>query len=451
MSSIELTDENSSLVPDVQGLRPVHEPMRGVFAKEPRVRICVLLIVGLIVLQRLVVPIPGGSLPLALIWFVLLSLKACVTGMLELSVPRLLAFIAAIGGVLASVLLHNFVGIEDSLYSVILLASIYGVGVLSIKKFEQVEFIVVVTIFVRVMTAVAAIAVGMFLAQFVGWHYRDLLADVIPEAFLQEGYVTSYPISVGSNIFRSNGIVFLESSFCSLFLGVAVLCHLAISRRGVSTLLILVAGMATCLAGSGFVVLMIGVAASLYRRRKRPSIKSLTVLCVLALAILISPLGQTFVGRTGEFGREGSSASLRFVQPYDEYPRAIWDAPLLGHGAGSTTGFAEATGNPGLIATPPLKLSYEYGLVVAALFLVFLYGVFQRSPVIGLRSALAAQYFFINSALNQPVLALLSIFFLATMRVAEGSASGLSPQRGSMPALHLPSRVRPRMHQVKLS
>ena len=450
MSYVELTDENHS-ASDGQGSRAVHEPIRRVLVRERRVRLCVLLIVGLIVLQRLVVPIPGGSMPLALAWFVALSLKAYVTGMLELSVPRLLIFIAAIGGVLAAVLLHNFVGIEDSLYSVILLGSIYGVGALSVKKFKHVEFIVVLTVFIRAMTAVAIVAIGMFLAQFVGWHYRDLLADVIPEQFLQQGYVTSYPISAGSNIFRSNGIVFLESSFCSLFLGVAALCHLAINRRRVSTLLILVAGMATCLAGSGFILLIIGVAASLYRSRKRPSIRSLIALGILALAILISPLGHIFVGRAGEFGREGSSASLRFVQPYDEYPRAIWDAPLLGHGAGGTTSFAEATGNPGLIATAPLKLSYEYGLVVAALFLVFLFSVFRRSPVIGLRSALAAQFFFINSALNQPVLALLCIFFLATMRVSQESAFGMFQRGGSMSAIDLPSQVSPKMHEVKLT
>jgi hypothetical protein len=360
------------------------------------------------------------------------------------SISTALAFIAAFGGVVASVLLHGFVGMQDSLYSVFLLCSIYAGGVFTFKNLENAELVAVLRVFVRVMTGVAVVAVAIFLAQFVGWHYSDLLAEVIPQQFLEQGYVTSYPIAAGSDIYRSNGIVFLESSFCSLFLGVAVLCQIAINPRRVSTLLVLVAAMGTCMAGSGLVIVLVGLAASLYRRRTRSSIKSLAALGIIALAILISPLGQSFVERTGEFGRQGSSASLRFVQPYDEYPPEVWKAPLFGHGAGSTSRFAEATGNPGLIATPPLKLGYEYGLVVTALFLIFLFRIFQRSAVSGLRSALAVQYFFINNALNQPVLALLCIFFLTTMRVRQQGGLFLPLEEESMVAIRSVSPVMPK-------
>jgi hypothetical protein len=76
------------------------------------------------------------------------------------------------------------------------------------------------TTFVRLLTVLAWASLLYLLLQVTGvLVYRDLLADVVPDAFLNTGFNTANPYYYGSPYYRANGFFFLEPSFFSQALG----------------------------------------------------------------------------------------------------------------------------------------------------------------------------------------------------------------------------------------
>jgi hypothetical protein len=193
--------------------------------------------------------------------------------------------------------------------------------------------------FSTLMTFWATVGVVLFGAQYVGLPYRDWFTAVVPEVFVQQGFVTAYPIQYLSPIYRSNGVIFLEASFYSLFLALGLLVTIYLGRSVLASAM-LACAMIVTLSGNGMVVLLPGIVALLlhpYHRRRL--VKLLVPVALAGVLASATPLGATFVSRVTEVRDTNSSTSLRLVQPYlrllPPATETVEDL-LLGHGPGSS-------------------------------------------------------------------------------------------------------------------
>ncbi|MGQ0576677.1 MAG: hypothetical protein ACT4RN_21125 [Pseudonocardia sp.] len=232
---------------------------------------------------------------------------------------------------------------------------------------------------VGLFTALAGLCVVMMASQLVGVGYRDHLAAYVPSTLLLEGFVTTYPIEFGSSIFRANGWIGLEASVVSFLIGLGLLGAILLRERW-WRLAVLTVGLFTTFAGSGFFVVLVGVAVllvfparTILRRYALPAIGVLAV-------VLLTPVVQPLIDRSsGEFSDESSSLSLRAIQPYVElWPRWSGDelAALLGRGAGSAQRYVNDLGIDDLLMPTFGRIIFDYGLVAGMILtavLVFNY------------------------------------------------------------------------------
>jgi hypothetical protein len=268
------------------------------------------------------------------------------------------------------------------------------------------------------MTIAALVGFVQFGLQYVGIANVDWVAQVLPKQFLVQGFAQNATIAYGADLRRSNAFLFLEPSFLSLFLGMAVIVAVR-TGSGWFRLTILLAGMVPTLAGNGIVLLLPGLVITLFSPLRRNLLSVVPGVVAAVAAAALTPLGSGYLSRTTEAGTTGSSSSLRFVLPYSSLLKAAVDGPfftLFGHGAGTADTFLDVRGL-GQITRPIVpKVVFEYGtlgaigiiLVILVLFSVRLRG---RVWMFGLLPA----YFIINASFLQAELALFTIFWLTTL------------------------------------
>ena len=233
----------------------------------------------------------------------------------------------------------------------------------------------------RISTYGAVLAVGAILMpvlQLLGVAYRDYVAAVVPSSLLLDGYVISYPYTYGSPIFRSNAFIGLEPSFVSFQLGVALLAGVLVGRRTWVFLLTL-GGLVSTAAGSGMLVVVVGLVVLLLWPRRRVLLRYLVPVSAGVLLLLSTPFGQSLFGRAAEGEDPQSSTYLRMIAPYQTlYGQWATDpiAGLLGRGAGASQRIVTQTGVVGLLVPTPAKIFFDYGLLAGgalAAFAVFCY------------------------------------------------------------------------------
>ena len=383
------------------------------------------LIMILVLSQRFALPVGGTQIPAVVPLMCSAVLWGVLRGYLRWDRSRILLGLATLVLLTGLAAVAQARGYRVSPLSLALLCSIYVVALVVPDRIGSGAVTAALRAFSTLMTCCAAVGVGLFGAQYVGLAYRDWFTATVPEPFVQQGFVTAYPIAYLSPIYRSNGVIFLEASFYSLFLALGLLVTLYLGRSVFASAL-LACAMIVTLSGNGMVVLLPGVAAMLLHPRYRRQLVKLLIPVALAAALAsATPLGATFVSRTTEVQQANSSTSLRLVQPYlrllPPATESVEDV-LLGHGPGSSDLYYEQNLPPevvvGLLTPFFPKALYEYGafgvlLICAFLLQVFFDGPRRRPPwLIGLLLV----YLLINAALLQPTLAYLTILFLGLLR-----------------------------------
>ncbi len=81
----------------------------------------------------------------------------------------------------------------------------------------------------------------------------------------EEAYNYSYEIYYGSSILKSNGVVFLEASFASQFLALAIIVQILLGG-GRLRLVLFGAALVSTLSGTGLLLLAAGLALLAVRR-----------------------------------------------------------------------------------------------------------------------------------------------------------------------------------------
>lgn len=403
-------------MPDDGARASVPPPESSLFSR-PRVRsrpayraplACVqLLVVTLVVFQRFIIPGLAISIAVPVVFVVLIVLA--VRGHIVADLTRTGLYLAAMTAcVLASLLSSTWTGLELSLNSLLLLAVAYLPCCCRLAPALRARFPDVLRFFQHLMVAVAVACIGQWAAQLAGWRYRDLL-DFLPSQWLASTaeFNLSYPLYYGSSIYKSNGVVFLEPSFASQFLALAVIVQLLLGGARWRLLLFGAALLAT-LSGTGILLLTVGLTVLVLRRGGRWAARTVVAITVVVVAVSATPVGSLIADRATETSQEGASGNARFVAPYDNVVTAVSGderALLVGRGAGSVERDGDFFNPQGILANYAAvpKLVGEYGLPAALVFLAFVLTVFlRRIPSITLGVVSCMLYFVLSSALLQP-------------------------------------------------
>ncbi|GAA4840697.1 hypothetical protein GCM10023201_33480 [Actinomycetospora corticicola] len=251
--------------------------------------------------------------------------------------------------------------------------------------------------------------------QLLGVPYRDVLADVLPSTLLLTDFNNTYPYSYGSTLFRANAWIGLEPSFTSFQLGIALLASVLL-RRSIWRTVLLVAGIASTAAGSGILLVAVGVFVLALYRRRMVLRRYVAPVVVLVGAVLATSFGQSLLGRSTEFSDPNSSTSLRAILPYDVlWPRwvAQTGVMLVGDGPGSSQVLATSTGIGGLLVPTPVKIFFDYGLLGGAVLAAFLLACYVRSPSVSIAVALLLSLWTVQPGLTTTALLLNAVIFVS--------------------------------------
>ncbi len=366
-----------------------------------------LLIVVVTVFQRFVLPgtVISVSLPAAFLVTGVLVLRGLVVADLR----RTAWYSAAVAACfVATFLATTLWGLTVSLSSLLLLAVLYIPCCTRVQESLRGCFPAVLDFFQRLMVPLAAVCIGQWVAQMVGWEFTDLLSFVPANLmFTVAEYNLSYPLYYGSSIYKSNGIVFNEPSFASQFLALAIIVQI-LRGGGRWRIALFGAALLTTMAGTGLILLAVGIAAIAVQRGGRWAARAGAVLAVTLALVSVTPVGELLGDRGGETAQSGSSGHIRFVAPYEQVWTALSaDVPAtaVGRGAGSVSRDGEFFNPYGVEVNYPVvpKLVGEYGLPAALLFIGFLLVVLMvgaASRTLGLLAVTI--HFVLSGALLQP-------------------------------------------------
>lgn len=394
-------------------VRPrVAPPGRGVRRIAERVPLAsiYLLIITITAFQRFVIPGTVVSVALPVAFLVLVGLAA--QRQLRADVSRVGLYLAAVAAcLLSSLAVSAGSGTEPSVTSLLLLLVLYVPLCFRTSGQLRDRFPTVLEFFQKVMIVAAFGCLLQWALQVAGLplpYQEDLFEELLPPGLIfTDEYNTTDPIIYGSSIFKSNGFVFLEPSFASQFLALAIIIQLMLGGRR-WRLALFGAALLSTVSGTGLLLLAIGMVVLAIRRGGRWTARAVAATILVAATVSLTPVGELLAVRSGETTEAGSSGNARFVAPYSNVANAIGSdqaAFAVGRGAGSVD-IDTAYFNPkGLLVNYPVlpKFVGEYGVPAALIFLAFMLTVLLRntpSPTLGVMSIMI--YFVLSGSLLQP-------------------------------------------------
>lgn len=414
-------------------------------------RVVTILVVLLVLTQRMGVPVGGSTISVALPLSYLAVTILLFRRRLTANRLRSELYLIAITACLATTAIVALDGGSFSMTSLLLLVAIYLPWTMRARGSTPyaVAWRAGAT-FVRVMLVVAAVAVLQFAAQLAGiWQYQDYLAQVIPSQYLVFGYNPNIPLVFGSPTFKANAFVMLEPSFLSQYCALAAVIGM-ILRVPTWQLLLLVAGLASAVSGTGIVALAIGGALILVRARHRIRPAYLVGAVVALVVVLLGPTAPLLLDRTGEVTQSGTSGNARFVAPITEALRGLEDDPAryaVGAGPGSADRLLGERGDGrSALANFSIapKLAFEYGLIAGGLFVVFiLLGLLDGAPWRVVPGVLVVMLFLLSGALLQPQTAFLA-WVLIGLGASDRARAPYPSRHQQVPSSASPGTVPPR-------
>lgn len=358
--------------------------------------------------QRFALPFGDLALPVSVLATYVAAGLLLLHGSLRFDALRTELFVAAMAACYLAAHVATWQGRPQSLSSLLLFTGIYLPWMLCVRPRHRQAFHTVATTFLRLMLVLSVVGVGQMLAQVSGvWPYTDYLAGWLQPEWLLNSYNTSNPIGYLSPIYKANAFVFLEPSFLSQFCALALLLALML-RRPAWQLMLLGAGVAASLSGTGILLLGFGLVLTALHAPTVLRPRYLAAGLLTLVVVLVSPVGSLLIARSGEVVTQGSSGYLRFVQPYTEVATGLaQDGRRYVVGAGPGTADRVLTsdrfGGAAVVYTIPAKLLFEYGVIAASFVLLFfLVSVYRGSPLPVIASALLSMVFLLSGALLQP-------------------------------------------------
>lgn len=383
-------------------------------AHRPSARWIVSLFAASILLQRFA--LPGGTVPLLLV----VTLAACTyglhTGVLEFDRFRLNLYLLA-AALTAAVAIPQSLLLTRPMVSLTswgLFMIVWAPAVLRLRHRDRATLHAAFRGCLHWGVALAAVATLMRVVQMAGVPYVDPLPNVFPQSLLVQGYVITYPIEYGSDIYRSNAWIGLEPSIISLQIGITLLLGVLLRARAV-ILIVIAVGMLSTGSGSGIFVAAIGLFVMLVTPMRRQLWRYFAAGALTILVMLQTPVGRGLASRATEAAIAGSSTNLRAIEPY-EYLWPIWTDNVwnvvVGLGAGSSQRLVEATGRAGLLVPSPVKVFFDYGIVAGLSLAIFLIYCYYRSPSLALALSLFTSSWVLQPGTTTFVLVVQTMIFV---------------------------------------
>lgn len=257
--------------------------------------------------------------------------------------------------------------------------------------------------FVTVMFILSLAGAVQFFAQMaIGQEWAFFMDHKVNPSLLLAGeaYNSLNKLTWQSDLYKSNGLFFVEPSFFGQFIAVAFFVEL-LTRRRVWCLAGLVLGMFSSFSGTGFALL--GIFGSLLAIRTRQF--GLLIGGVLALGLASYFFYDTLqlealTRRSDEFSKEGASGFARFLGIFvmlKEFWSVDLTTILVGKGPGTIYDYIARIGD---ISHDPTwgKLVFEYGVLGAFAYFSFLFST-RVTPGHPLGLPLLAVYLFMGGYL----------------------------------------------------
>lgn len=277
----------------------------------------------------------------------------------------------------------------------------------------------------------------------------------LPSSIVLKGYATTYELVRGGGWYKANGFVFLEPSFLSLLAALGLLCLLTnaveISHKWAAAL-VLIGGALSSIAVSGLVILPALTVALVANRR---AISNLLVTAGTLVLVVSLPASQPFLQRAANW--QGTSNDARLTRPYSVLlDGSVLRDPYFGMGPGAARSFVESINVDWTVevTTPTMaKLAFEYG----ALGLLFLTGavvyVWARSDLPGcLKLGLLTAVTIPTDALTSGLLGPYVLLAMAG-RLAVGSEAGAARAKplSRRPRRAYPSGLAPAAANIQIA
>ncbi len=308
-------------------------------------------------------------------------------GRLIVSPGLLVAYCAAMALITLSFVLS---GMMSSLLSYIYLLSIYLLYVFKLR-YREGTFEHAINAFQNLMLVAALLGIAQFAAQFVVGPELAFPMDAFlpPGILFDDTFHTIIPLTYESEIMKSNGVVFLEPSFFSQFLAIAIVAELTLQQR-VRRLLIYGTALLVSYSGTGLGLVALLLPWILYRRGNI----MLLVWGFIGAGILFVASDalnlETVTKRLGEFEARDSSGFARFISPILLIRDFLLDSAksfFFGLGAGSIEEVMKASRFNDYLSHDPtwIKLLIEYGFLAATALLTYVavaLGHGNRHPVL---------------------------------------------------------------------
>jgi hypothetical protein len=252
--------------------------------------------------------------------------------------------------------------------------------------------------FLAIATLLAVCAIAQYFLQSV----LDIallfpIDHFVPAEFVVQGFNSQGLIHYGASLYRANGVFMLEPSFLTQFLAVALIAEAA-TRRTLLRIGLYAMGIVVAHAGTGVLILLVCLPWVIiaHRRWDLLILIGLAALALLAAAEILNL--DMILNRADEFSDPKSSGYARFVGGFHLFEQMLWPDPVraaFGYGAGAFMERAYLFQRE--VADMPLtKMVFEFGVVGAAMYFVFVMSCLFRSPLPKIVSIAIALTFLLN-------------------------------------------------------
>ena len=240
----------------------------------------------------------------------------------------------------------------------------------------------------KYQTAILLIALYVIVQQMIqysiGNSFWPNIEKMTPKALQIPGYMYIRPVDGWDTKYLTpNGFFFLEPSGLSGYLALGVATEIVWFSRP-RRLAIIAFGMVVCMAGTGIVILSLLSPFLIPKMDRRVRNRVLAVgIPVILLAVMFGAFSR-LSDRSGELGEKNSSGHGRLVAPFEDTIALASDPTYIisGEGPGTAAKGGDLTrADEAEVQWPSDKLIFEYGLLTAIAFHVYMFVVtFRRSP-----------------------------------------------------------------------
>jgi hypothetical protein len=305
------------------------------------------------------------------IFFLLAAVAAgAVLGAMSID-PRRLALFTAMLGILG--LIQIFQPNSFSPTSLLLLVAIHLPYIFTVPGNDKDQ---IIKFFLTIVTVFAWLGIAQYGLQFFfSPRFLFPIENFTPNAFIVQLFNHQAAMEYGSHEYRANGVFFLEPSFFSQVLAVAIIAELC-TRGRMGRLALYGLALILSYSGTGLIVLAVCLPPCLVAQRRW----GLLVLGLLALAVVVSLQfsfhSNRLLSRVAELDSDQSSGYQRFVGGFRLFDKFLWENPwraLFGYGAGSYVSYSARAHFYAAAEMALFKIVFEFGLVGAVAYFGFLF------------------------------------------------------------------------------